>query len=228
MNSKKNILIISSTIQEIEPFLDSNFVKKSENLFSFTNKKRKTFDVLICGVGISLSTYNVTKQLASNKYDLAINIGISGSFNNNINIGETVFVESDCFADFGIEHDNYFISMFDTKFIDKNKNPFENGKLVSKKSKFLNFENFKSVKSITVNKTSGSEKTINERIKMFSPDIETMEGAAIMFVCKKENIEFIQIRAISNIIAERSKQVWNTELAIENLNKILVEIIGNL
>lgn len=216
MISDKNILIISSTFQEIEMFLNNGFEKKSEHLYS-----NKSIDVLICGVGILFSTFNLTKHLATKKYDLAINVGIAGSFNCDLKIGETVHVTSDCFADFGIEFDNEFQSIFDTKFVDKAEFPFANGEIISK----IKIDNLKSVKSITVNRTSGSLETILERKKLFSPDIETMEGASIMYVCAKEKLECIQIRSISNIIDERSNQTWNVKLAIENLNKKLVEIL---
>ena len=219
MISDKKILIISSTFQEIETFLNNGFEKKSENLYS-----NQSIDVFICGVGILFSTFNLTKHLATKKYDLALNIGIAGSFNSDLKIGDIVQVASDCFADFGIEFDSEFQSIFETKFVNKTEFPFADGEILSK----TKIDNLKEVKSITVNRTSGSLETILERKQMFSPDIETMEGASIMYVCQKEKLECIQIRSISNIIDERRKQTWNVKLAIENLNKSLVEILEKL
>ena len=52
----------------------------------------------------------------------------------------------------------------------------------------------------------------------FNADIETMEGAALHYVCLQEDIPFIQIRTISNFVGERDKTKWKLKDAIENLN----------
>ena len=43
----------------------------------------------------------------------------------------------------------------------------------------------------------------------FLPVIESMEGAALHYVCLMEKIPFLQIRSISNYIGERDKKKWN-------------------
>ena len=60
-------------------------------------------------------------------------------------------------------------------------------------------------------------------VNKFNPDIETMEGASFMYVCLNEGVNFIQLRAISNYIEKRNKQNWNINLAIENINNLLIK-----
>ncbi|MFZ1371603.1 MAG: futalosine hydrolase, partial [Ferruginibacter sp.] len=65
-------------------------------------------------------------------------------------------------------------------------------------------------------------------IKQFKPGIETMEGAALHYVCLQENIPFLQIRSISNYVGERDKIKWKLKEAIENLNTDLIKLINGL
>ncbi len=56
----------------------------------------------------------------------------------------------------------------------------------------------KPVRAITVNTATGSEITKEKLLKKFNPDIETMEGATFFYICSRENIPFLAVRAISN------------------------------
>ncbi|HJS53967.1 MAG TPA: hypothetical protein VJ765_05465, partial [Chitinophagaceae bacterium] len=62
----------------------------------------------------------------------------------------------------------------------------------------------------------------------FDPVTESMEGAALHYVCLMEKTPFVQIRSISNYIGERNKQKWNMMDSIINLNKALTTIITSL
>jgi futalosine hydrolase len=61
---------------------------------------------------------------------------------------------------------------------------------------------------------------------VFDPAIESMEGAALHYVCLMENIPFLQIRSISNYIGERNKKKWDMMDSIVNLNKALIKTIN--
>ena len=71
------ILVVAATQLEIEPFI---------------NLKNNT-GVLICGVGIPSTVYHLTKKLLQEKYDLAIQAGIAGTFSKKLKKGEVVVVE---------------------------------------------------------------------------------------------------------------------------------------
>ena len=72
------------------------------------------------------------------------------------------------------------------------------------------------------------ELSIQKIVKQFSPDIESMEGAATFYVAKQENTPVIQIRSISNLVEKRNKMNWNTPLAIKNLNQWLIQFITEI
>jgi len=220
-----DILIVSSTKFEVNKIIKKfNFIdKKHENCSSYTYKNFK-IDVLISGIGIPNTSYYLTKTILNKKYDLIINIGICGSFNSEIKIGDVVNVIEDEFADVGItKDDNSFSSLFEEGFISENDFPYSNAKLVSNFTGYKNL--FREVKGITVNSTSGNEEQINMRKAKFNADIETMEGAMVAYTCLSEDIKFIQIRSVSNFVEIRNKTNWDVSLAIENLSILLVKFL---
>lgn len=215
------ILIVSSTQKEIAILLNNyDFVQHEENFYH-----SEFCDVLISGIGIHSMTFQLTKCLLKNNYDLVINSGIAGSFNRKLKLGELVNVTKDCFADFGIETGSSYKSIFEQGLIDKNEFPFKDSWLINK-SKSLTQLN--SATSITVNTVSGNESTILLRKEKYNADIESMEGAAFAYVCEMNKVSYLQIRSISNVIDIREQQKWDIELAIQNLNSELITLISNL
>lgn len=205
------ILLIAATEPEIRPFTAVN----------------GKIDVLITGVGVPATIYHLQKRIHQIQYHHIIQAGIAGSFDMDEPLGKTVLVKQDCFADLGIEEKKNYIPIFESGFADKNEFPFENGWLINK-TEYLNKSPLPAVKAITVNKVSDSDSQKQQFIKTFNADIETMEGAALHYVCLQENIPFIQIRAISNYVGERDKAKWKIKEAIDNLTAGLQSLINDL
>jgi futalosine hydrolase len=224
-----NILIVSATELEIKPFIyKTNNQVDNIKFPTSIHYKTHNIDLLITGIGLLLTTYNLTRVLRYQNYDLIINAGIAGSFNRNISIGEVVLVEQEEFGDLGIEDKNEFKSAFEMNFIKPNEFPFINGKLKCILPEFVKKLNIKSLKGLTSNTAHGNQNSINQLITKFNPDIESMEGAAFFYVCLMEKVNFIGIRAISNYVETRDISNWNIPLATENLSNKLVQIIESL
>jgi futalosine hydrolase len=83
----------------------------------------------------------------------------------------------------------------------------------------------KLVKGISVNQVTVAPAAINRYKAQFGPVTESMEGAALHYVCLMENIPFLQIRGISNYIGERDKKKWKMDMAITNLNRELIRLL---
>ncbi|MEO6253282.1 MAG: futalosine hydrolase [Ferruginibacter sp.] len=205
------ILLIAATTAEIKPFTAAY----------------SGIDVLITGVGIPSVLYHLQKRMQQIDYDLIIQAGIAGAYDDDMPLGQTVLVKQDCFADLGIEEKENYTPIFETAFADKNEPPFENGWLVNR-TDYLNTSTLLLVKAITVNKVSDSALQKQQFIKQFNADLETMEGAAVHYICLQENVPFIQLRSVSNYIGERDKTKWKIKEAIENLNAELLKLINQL
>ena len=205
------ILLIAATATEIEPFTAAN----------------SQADVLITGVGVPSTIYHLQKRIHQIDYDFIIQAGIAGSFTNEIELGKVLLVKQDCFADLGIEEKGNYTPVFNSAFADKDEFPFADGWLMNTDDN-LKYSNLPKAKAITINKVSDSELQKQQFIQTFNADIETMEGAALHYVCLQEQISFLQIRSISNHVGERDKTKWKMKEAIENLNKELVTLINGL
>ena len=215
------ILIVSATKFEVEPLLNA-MDEVSEGVEKLIKCEYKTLsiDFLITGVGMVATVYHCGKTI-TNTYDIVLNIGICGSFNKNLEIGTVVNVYEDCFSELGAEDGDSFLKLEDLKLegITKitNEQPTSNNQL----------KRLPKVNGITVNTTHGNEKSIDKVVESFHPMVESMEGAAFMFVCEKERIAYAQIRAVSNYVERRNKETWNIALAIENLNNKVIEILDD-
>ena len=205
------ILVIAATAPEIEPFTDAN----------------AGVDVLITGVGVPATIYHLQKRILQMDYDLIIQAGIAGCFHNNVLLGNVVLVKQDCFADLGFEEKENYTPVFNTPFADKDEFPFNNGWLINLNTHFQKTA-LSAVKAITVNKISDSALQRNQFANNFNAAIETMEGAALHYVCLQEKIPFLQLRSISNYVGERDKTKWKMKEAIENLNNELQILINGL
>ena len=205
------ILLIAATEAEIQPFTDAN----------------SGIDVLIPGAGVPSTLYHLQKRMHQIDYDHIIQAGIAGTFNDELHLGQTVLVKQDSFGDLGMEEKEIFTSIFKTGLAAKNEFPFKNGWLVNTNEIFKT-SSLPSVKAITVNKVSDSLSQKRQLIKQFDPGIETMEGAALHYVCLQENIPFSQIRSVSNHVGERDKTKWKMKEAINNLNTELSKLINRL
>jgi futalosine hydrolase len=144
-----------------------------------------------------------------------------------LDLAEVVFVKEDAFADLGIEENGNFNTLFETGFIKKNDFPYTDEWLVNPIS-LSDKNNLFVAKGITVNKI-GDDHLQNKMIQeKFLPDVESMEGAAFHYVCLQQNINFLQLRGISNYVGQRDKSKWKLKESVENLNKELLKIIKNL
>lgn len=202
------ILLVASTQFEIEPFL----------------KEKRHMDVLITGVGIASATYHLTKKLLHHHYDLVIQAGVAGLFNNTNNddmpaLTEVVAVSKDVFGDLGAYEAKQMKSINDLQL----SNNFE---WLKNESPLLKKLPYKKVKGITVNTVTDDRNIVDALQQKWNAAVESMEGAALHFVCNEKEIPFIQLRSTCNYVGERDKTKWQLKEAIEKLNQAISETIS--
>jgi futalosine hydrolase len=195
------ILYVTATVAEAEAF------KNVRNLVTDGNRFRSgslEIDLLIGGIGPVSTIYEMLKWINMNgSPDLAINGGIAGSFTEVLSNGDVVLPVSECFADLGIEDHDEFITLSEAKLTNADEFPFVKGYLPGDEKIISRINSLKRVKSITVNTATGSGASIERLKRKYNPDIETMEGASFFYLCRRERIPFLALRAISNRIEPR-------------------------
>lgn len=218
-----NILIVSATKKEIEQILCHVQSKSSDyERVIKTDFFDNTITFLITGIGVYATMYHLIKILANNKFDIVINVGIAGSYSRNIKVGDVVNVVSEQIGDLGINDNGVFKTLFEMNYVSKNNFPFQEGVLMNTNEDFFKFiPKIRQVSGLTLNTCSGDLKAIQLLHQKFDVKIESMEGAAVFYVCISENKPFLELRSISNLVTFRNKENWEIMTAINNLNQTL-------
>jgi futalosine hydrolase len=204
------ILVVAATKNEVQLTID-HFSCYGDH-FMETEK----FDILITGVGMVATAFALGQHLSS-KYGVVLNVGIAGSFDRTISLGELVNITEDTFAELGAEDHEDFISLQQLGFGEHTFYAVQN-----------DLPTLKKVKGITVNKVHGKASSIAKIVELCQPQTESMEGAAVFFACHRMSISVLQVRSISNYVEPRNKASWDIGLAVKNLNYWLINYLTEL
>ena len=207
----KKTLIVAATYQELAQTFEyfgltqANFVEQPQ------------FDVLITGVGITATAFALGKQL-NTEYSLVLNVGIAGSFDSTLMLGDLVNISEDTFSELGAEDGENFIPLNQLGFGRTTyESTFDSGMDLLK--------DLPLVKGITVNTVHGNVAHINKLLQYYHVQTESMEGAAVFYACNLMNIPVLQVRSISNYVEQRNKDNWKVGLALQNLNDWLIKFL---
>jgi futalosine hydrolase len=199
-------LIVTATSLEIAPLLSK--LQNNDDL-----------DVLVTGVGMVATAASCSRALAEQRYDVAFNFGLCGSFDPAIVPGVVVHVVSDRLSELGAEDGDAFLTIEElalpTEHLFVNPAPPANAAL----------SRLPMVTGITVNTVHGNARSIAEVALRFAPQVESMEGAAFMCACLLHGVAFAQVRAVSNIVEQRNREAWKMAEAITNLAETALAIL---
>ncbi len=194
-------------------------------------------DFMLTGIGTTSTCYRLTRKIleaaADNApYSLIINIGIAGSFNmRQFPIGAAAVIDKEYFGDLGFETMFGFQTLFQYELLDADLFPYKGGALYRQQLD-ADMEDLLSrydkATGVTVQTVTGNPAKVEDMKERFSPDMESMEGAAVYYVCLQEKIPFFELRTVSNEVGERDKSKWNISLALRNLTESCKEIFSVL
>ena len=206
------ILIVAATAAEIAPL-----------------QQRPDVEILITGVGMVAAAARTSSALARTRYDLALNLGICGSFDPALSPGAVVHVVSDGMPELGAEDGDTFLSIVELGLLRGDAPPFSNGRLVNAAVPVNPvLKCLPAVHGITVNTVHGNERSIAETVRRFAPQIESMEGAGFMYACLIHAVPFAQLRAVSNTVERRNRGAWKIDEAIANLCRVAADVIDSV
>ena len=212
-----NVLVITATDRELSGLKEISFTRPSLMVHT-----------AVTGVGLLPSTYAIMQLIARLKPDLIIQVGIAGSFNPTLVLGTAVTVRQEILADMGVYETDGYHDIFELGLAEENVPPFEQGAIVNHHDHLIESASLPAVSAVSVNEISTSAEKIKLFAEKYKADIESMEGAALHYVCAMQQIPFIQIRGISNLVGERDKTKWKipesmlaaTNACITLINKI--------
>lgn len=183
-------------------------------------------DVLTTGVGMIATAAWCSRTFAAEHYDLALNVGLCGSFDASLAAPDVVHVTADRIAELGAEDGDDFLTIHQLQLLGENDFPFDGGLLVNTNPPPLpSLATLRSVTGITVNTVHGNERTIAAVRDRYDPDVESMEGAAFMYASLIAGVPFAQVRAVSNAVVRRNRGAWKIDEAIRALGEQSVTLL---
>lgn len=188
------------------------------------------YELLVTGVGGAAMSWALQKRFSSGvSPSLVINPGIAGSYISSLTPGAVVIPHSDCFADMGLDDNGTFLSIFSASMADPDRWPFSGGRIHCSGKWFdILRKEFPVVTAATVNMASGSQPVIDRIREAWNPDIETMEGAWFAYACSIMHIEWLSVRAVSNIVEPRNLKNWDIPLALKKLEKAMITTLNTI
>jgi futalosine hydrolase len=213
------VLVVAATPAEVAPFL--SMLRRVADIAPRVTRYHvpgHDIDTLISGVGMVATASCCSRLLSTERFDVALNFGVCGSFRTDLDPGTVVHVVSDRLAELGAEDGDEFLTIQQLKLLPDDEFPFRGGRLVNDAPPPLaSLESLRRVDGITVNTVHGNASSIACVRERFNPDVESMEGAAFMYSCLTHGVPFAQVRAVSNMVERRNRPAWKLEEAIASL-----------
>ncbi len=168
---------------------------------------------------------------------IIINFGIGGAYpGSGLTIGTIAIAEKEIYADEGLLTGRGFMGM---EFVGIELVPARKGRsplyneiplnhaLVSKIEKLLKRTgyNIKKGPFLTVSTITGTTERALYLRRRFRGICENMEGAAIAHVCRVQGIDFLEIRAISNIVEDRDRRKWRLKEAAAKCQDTVLSLL---
>lgn len=207
------VLIVAATAGEVEP------------LVARIGPSSDRHELLLTGVGMVATAARVSRALAKTHFDLALNLGVCGSFDPSLPPGSVVHIVSDRIAELGAEDGDTFLSIEALHLL----GPEERAEIVNASPpSSRTLDGLPRVRGITVNTVHGRESSIADVVNRFRPQVESMEGAAFMYACTIEGVHYAQVRGVSNSVEKRNRGAWRLEQAIAATAERAAAIIEEL
>ena len=221
------LLLVAATELELAPLAArlTPAAPASGRLRSFTHAGHH-IDLLTTGVGMVATAAWCGRVLARQSYDVAVNLGVCGSFSEAYRPPSVVQVVTDCLPELGAEDGDQFLTVHQLGLLGLDEPPFHGGRLVNPEPKAHPVvAALPAVSGITVNTVHGKVESISSIVDRCQPEVESMEGAAFMYACLVGGGRFAQVRAVSNMVERRNRAAWKLREAVDALNTVALRLI---
>lgn len=217
------ILIVAATTHETQLLREIPELNAGNTPGECAGLSENRITLLHTGIGMVNTAWTLGRYFAGHQPDVALQIGIAGGFAGGPKIGEVVEVTEECYADLGAESPE--------GFLDLKSMGFENFRLGSElyfnemKNPRGSYTKLPSCRGITVNTVHGLRESIEAVVSKWSPEVESMEGAAFFQSCLLASVPFLQLRGISNLVEPRNRDNWQIREAAEAVQRFCLEFL---
>ncbi len=189
------------------------------------------FSIGVGKVAAAVGLYSFLFQLEQRRTVRGVLLlGIAGAYPDRhraepapVRLGEVCIVGGDAFADEGVDTPDGFVDFgapvfgHDQRLIDTGPFP-AHARIAADAAARLGV---RVVRGATVSTCSGTDAASSRLHQRTGADVETMEGAAVAFVCRQRELPLLHVRAISNWTGDRPRGEWNVGAAADALGRAL-------
>lgn len=171
------------------------------------------------GVGKVAASVHLAELLRSRENTRAVLLfGVAGAFparhrDSDVPaaVGELAIVSHDMLGDEGVETPDGFLDLGAMQLSDCG--PFlADPRLAKAAAEKLSAP---VVHGVTVSSCSGTDAASQRMRERCAADVESMEGAAVAYVCRQFEVPMLHVRAISNWTGDRDRGDWNLGAAVD-------------
>ena len=194
------------------------------------------------GIGKTNASRGTTLLIEKFAPDIIIHLGVGGAYpSSGLKMGDIAIADEEIYGDEGILLADGFhtVEKIGIPFLIKAGKQYFNEFPLDKKlvkmalriSRVMYQASRVAVKSgpfLTLSTCTGTLKRARELEKTFHAICENMEGAAVAHVCAFYGTPMVEIRGISNIVGERDKRKWDINLAAENCQRLVMELLKKI
>ncbi|MGL4722250.1 MAG: hypothetical protein ACRCV3_02990 [Desulfovibrionaceae bacterium] len=231
------IVLVSATKEEMLASLSCTEHSISPDVISVmkdgdtlcTQISTKEVLLVLVGVGPVNAAYYMGKNISQCKNSLIIHCGIAGTYNtNSIPVGSICYVKEEVYLEYGRVTGAGIVEQLPYRHYDlqENTNRCEIVEIRSLLEKYyLRYVEFPHVESMSTACVSADRARV-QQIKRQYPlaAIENMEGFSVGISARKNGIDYIGIRSISNIAGD--KESWDIVASFSVLGKTIQKIFG--
>jgi futalosine hydrolase len=187
-------------------------------------------DVKLAGVGPISAGIQTAKALATDEYDLVINMGIAGGFSDKAEVGSLVIANEMVSADLGAESPEGFITLDELGFGASTRVEADGdlGEILLEAIKAAG-TSVQAGNILTLSTVTGTAETTS-KLQHREPGAlaEAMEGYGVAMAAKEFGLPVLEIRSISNPIGPRDRSAWRIKdalVTLESASKVIAEVL---
>jgi futalosine hydrolase len=165
-------------------------------------RPRADVTLLHAGVGPVEAAAATARALAHDAYDTVVNAGIAGAFRGRAKLGDALLIVEERLADLGLE-DGGALTLPDGARLEESVTA--DARLLARCSAL----ELPRGRGLTVSRVTTTAATAERLAQRYAPDVESMEGFAVLRAAALAGIPAIEVRGISNYVGERSLAEWD-------------------